>query len=272
MAGENRLAAIIGQPVLERAPRRHAGHRAAGHGQHAGRFLGHDEVGIFIPHDRIGQQPVRVALQRIRFDVDALQHIAEQRPALAGAGGVERPAAPHFAGRGGAVPEFADGQRLEPVLQGVLQQLRRRAVARAARRDKPPVGEDLPDRASLAPAVQHDILLEQPVLQPPRLLSRGTDDVLRLPGENRRHEPLDERASSGQSGEGVEESGCPVAAGHDAGVAILDLEDAEHLAFGENLPQTGVCVDAVNQRAGGGDDRRGRGVAERVIQHRGPGL
>ena len=78
MAGQDRTAAVAGQPVLQRMTRRNAFDRTSRNGQHAGRLLRDDQCGIFVADDRVGQMPVGVALQRIGFHVDALQHIPEQ--------------------------------------------------------------------------------------------------------------------------------------------------------------------------------------------------
>ena len=161
-----RGTAISGKPVLKRTSWRDARNRTSGYRQHAGWFVHHDQRGIFVPHNGIGQMPVRIAFEGIGLHVHALQHIAEQRPAFACTSWVEGPVTTDFPGRRGAEPELADSQRLESVRQSVLQQFRCRAVAGSAGRNEPAVSEKLPDGASLAPAVGDDILLKKPILQP----------------------------------------------------------------------------------------------------------
>ena len=137
---------------------------AARHGEHAGGFADHEDVGVFV-EDAGFAVGGEFAVEGVGFDVQAFQHEAQQGAAFAGAGGVEAALLADFRAGGGAVPEFAHGEGRKMMAVSVLQELRGGAVARAAGRDKAATGEDFADGEGFAAGVADAVLVEDPGLQ-----------------------------------------------------------------------------------------------------------
>ena len=85
--------------------------------------------------------------------------------AFARTGRIEASLMPDFFLWGGAVPEFAHCQRFEAMEVGVLQELGRGAVPSPSGRDQAALGKDFQYALPLSKRIQHDILIEQPLLK-----------------------------------------------------------------------------------------------------------
>ena len=154
-AGAAALKALL-KGDLQRTPR---------HCKHPRRLVGHYDAVVLIQNTVVLSTGRGVLLQGIWLNIEPLQHEGEQRAAFARAGRIEASLMPDFFLWGGAVPEFAHCQRFEAMEIGVLQELGRGAVPSPSGRDEAALGKDFQYALPLSKCIQHDILIEQPLLK-----------------------------------------------------------------------------------------------------------
>ena len=138
--------------------------RLAGGAQDADGFVDCHEPGVF-PHD-VEDGRGGGGCERVRLHVQSLQHVPQNRFAFPLAGGVIAAVAAQFRARGGALPEFCQGYRLQPVQVGILQQPGRGAFpCPGGRFSASCFGEKRAQVFGLPAGVQDVELPEEPPLQ-----------------------------------------------------------------------------------------------------------
>ena len=104
--------------------------------------------------------------QRIRFDIQPLEHERQDRQAFPPAGGIEMPMASQFAFRRVSPPKLGHGERLEAVEVGILEELRGGAFPGSGRRyGLGRLAEDVAKVAGLPECIPHLEGMEEAHLQ-----------------------------------------------------------------------------------------------------------
>lgn len=138
----------IGQCVLSR------------YGKHAGWLLDDYDGGILVEDgDGLGY----ALEQRIGFDIETDEHVAEQWLALATACGIERPLSAYLAPGRGSHPELSHAERTEMKAICRLQKFGGTAVARARRREG--IAKQSAYACRLASGIKEVVLREEPALE-----------------------------------------------------------------------------------------------------------
>ena len=139
--------------------------RLSGNRQHAGRFVYHQQRFVFI-HDFQFRIPVHIRLQRVFLDVEALQHMLQDRSAFSFAGRIIISMTADLVFRRISPPEFSHSKRLPAIPIGILQQLGSRTLARTCwRRLLNGILKQVAQILFLTKGVQHAKLLEKPLLE-----------------------------------------------------------------------------------------------------------
>lgn len=161
-------AAFAAQDALYRGA-----HRAAGHGEQAAGLADDDDVIVGIDLGE-GSRKGGCCQLRVVVDAKALQHPGENGQALSAAGGVVMAVVAHLAAWRLAHPELGHAKGMQLMKVGILQELGRTAVARAARGQREArlktgrrvVAAPYFDEVFLLSAgVEHAVLAEEPQLQ-----------------------------------------------------------------------------------------------------------